>query len=156
MSEVDRRALLMAGAGVTTYAALATFEPATAGTTTGKKTQSHTFSGSFTGVSTPDWHYLPFKVEKSVTEIRVSYDYEATRHRRRVQRERHRHRALRRIRSRAREEDRVPRLVGRGPQVVQGQPALGDAGYLAGPLTPGTWSVILGRSRSCRPGWTGR
>ena len=57
---IDRRALLMAGAGVTTYAAAATYEPATAAP--GKPTtRTHTFTGTFTGVGTPDWHYLPFR-----------------------------------------------------------------------------------------------
>jgi hypothetical protein len=152
MSEVERRALLMAGAGVTTYAALATFEPATAAT----RTQSHTFTGSFTGASTPDWHYLPFKVVKSVTEIRVSYEYEAfdtgagfsanvidiglfdgAGH------GLGRKTGFRGWSGGARKSFTVSRHSA-------------TPGYLPGPLTPGTWSVILGPFTIVPPGvsWT--
>jgi len=69
----DRRTLLRAGAGVTTVAALATFAPAEAGTTT-----TRTFSGHFDGVTTPDWHYLPIQVPQGTRRIDVSYEYTKT------------------------------------------------------------------------------
>lgn len=65
---VDRRGLMRAGAGITTVAALARFEPAAAG-----ESSTQTFEGTFTGVGTPDWHYLPVEVPKGVREIEVAY-----------------------------------------------------------------------------------
>ena len=65
----DRRTFLRAGAGVTTVAALATFEPAQAGTT-----RTITRSGHFDGVTNPDWHYLPVQVPAGVRRIDVSYE----------------------------------------------------------------------------------
>ncbi|WP_243056555.1 CehA/McbA family metallohydrolase [Nocardioides sp. SR21] len=70
---LDRRALLIAGAGIATTAALTTFEPAAAGTTTKK-----TYKGHFGPANTQDWHYLPFKVPKGVRQIEVSYSYPPT------------------------------------------------------------------------------
>lgn len=67
---LDRRALLLAGAGVATTAAVLTFEPAVAGATTTKK-----FKGSFGADNTEDWHYLPFTVPSGVKQIDVSYSY---------------------------------------------------------------------------------
>lgn len=148
MTDLDRRALLVAGAGVTTYAAVATFEPAGAA---GRK-RSHTFTGSFTGANTPDWHYLPFEVGKGVTEIRVSYDYEATntgagfsanvidiglfdgsgRGLGRVA-------GFRGWSGGARRKFRVSRHRA-------------TPGYLPGPIRPGTWSVILGPFTIVPPG----
>ena len=148
MNRIDRRALLAGGAGVTTYAALATFEPAAAGT----RTRSHTFTGTFTGVDTPDWHYLPFKVGRGVTEIRVSYDYES-----------------------------VDTGLGFSANVIdiglfdRGGIGLGRAsgfrgwsggarksfrvsraratpGYLPGPMSPGRWHVVLGPFTVVPPG----
>ncbi|GAA4699125.1 CehA/McbA family metallohydrolase [Nocardioides conyzicola] len=72
-SHLDRRALLLAGAGVATSAALMTFEPAAAGTTTTK-----VFKGRFAGSHVPDWVYLPFHVPAGVREIKVSYSYTPT------------------------------------------------------------------------------
>lgn len=148
MRRLDRRAVLLAGGGVTTYAAVATFEPATAGTTT----RSHTFTGSFTGVGTPDWHYLPFEVDKAVTEIRVSYDYESTDTGAGFSanvidiglfdgsgRGLGRRTGFRGWSGGARKSFRVSRHSA-------------TPGYLPGPLTPGTWSVILGPFTIVPPG----
>ena len=73
MSPVDRRALLLAGAGVVTVAPLAVFAPAEAG-----RTRTTVFRGEFTSPDTPDWHYLPFRVPRGVRKISVSYRYEPT------------------------------------------------------------------------------
>ncbi|MFC6046156.1 CehA/McbA family metallohydrolase [Nocardioides hankookensis] len=70
---LDRRALFLAGAGTVTTAALMTFEPAAAGTTTTK-----VFRGHFRGSKVPDWVYLPFHVPAGVRAIEVSYDYTPT------------------------------------------------------------------------------
>ena len=70
---LDRRALLLAGAGTVATAALMTFEPAVAGTTTKK-----VFKGQFKGSNVLDWVYLPFTVPAGVREIEVSYDYTPT------------------------------------------------------------------------------
>ncbi len=69
-SGLDRRSLMMAGAGVATTAAMITAAPAQAA-----RSRTLTFSGTFTGVGTPDWHYLPVKVPAGVSAIEVSYDY---------------------------------------------------------------------------------
>jgi hypothetical protein len=50
--QLDRRALLIAGAGVTTTAALATV----AGPAAADDTSTLDLSGKFTGIGTPDWH----------------------------------------------------------------------------------------------------
>ncbi|GAW49029.1 MULTISPECIES: CehA/McbA family metallohydrolase [unclassified Nocardioides] len=68
---LDRRALLLAGAGAVATAGLLTFEPAVAGTTTTKR-----FRGRFSSPDTPDWHYLPFHVPSGVREIEVSYTHD--------------------------------------------------------------------------------
>jgi hypothetical protein len=73
MSPVDRRALLLAGAGVVTAAPLAVFAPAEAG-----RTRTKTFTGEFTSPDTPDWHYLPFRVPEGVEKISVTYRYKPT------------------------------------------------------------------------------
>lgn len=70
---LDRRALLLGGAGLATTAALTTFEPAAAGTKTTK-----TFTGTFSAATTEDWVYLPFTVPKGVQRIAVSYSYPPT------------------------------------------------------------------------------
>jgi predicted metal-dependent phosphoesterase TrpH len=67
---LDRRALLLAGAGLATSATLFTFEPAVAGTRRKK-----VFKGSFDVFTEGDWHYLPFEVPKGVRKIEVSYSY---------------------------------------------------------------------------------
>ena len=73
MTSVDRRSLLLAGAGAVTIAPLAVFTPAAAG-----KTRTKVFRGRFTSSDTPDWHYLPFRVPDGVRRISVKYDYEPT------------------------------------------------------------------------------
>ncbi len=70
---LTRRSLLAGSTGVVTTAAVARFEPAAAG-----QSRSETFTGTFTGVGTPDWHYLPVEVPRGVREIEVSYAYEKT------------------------------------------------------------------------------
>ena len=77
---VDRRAFLRTtgiaasfAAGIATASAPMLFTPAAAG-----RSRSRTHSGTFTGVGTPDWHYVPVDVPRGVREIEVSYDYEST------------------------------------------------------------------------------
>lgn len=72
-THLNRRALLLAGAGTFTTAALLTFEPAVAGTATTK-----VFRGKFTDPDGPDWVYLPFDVPAGVNRIDVSYTYSPT------------------------------------------------------------------------------
>lgn len=67
---LDRRTLLLAGAGVASTAAVLTFAPAQAGAKVTKR-----FTGHFTAATEEDWHYLPFDVPRGVREIRVSYTY---------------------------------------------------------------------------------
>ncbi|HYF71892.1 MAG TPA: phosphoesterase, partial [Nocardioides sp.] len=67
---LDRRRLLLAGAGVATTAALTTFEPAAAGSSVTK-----TFTGHFSPGGREDWRYLPFRVPRGVRQIEVSYSY---------------------------------------------------------------------------------
>ncbi len=66
---LDRRSLMIAGAGITTAAALVSVSPASA-----VEPQTLRFSGRFTGIG-PDWHYLPVQVPAGVNAIEVSYDY---------------------------------------------------------------------------------
>ena len=77
---LDRRSFLRTtgmaaglAAGVVTASVPESFEPASAGAA-----RVHTWSGHFTGVGTPDWHYVPFDVPRGVCRIEVSYDYEST------------------------------------------------------------------------------
>ncbi|MCB0896796.1 MAG: PHP domain-containing protein [Nocardioides sp.] len=67
---LDRRALLLSGAGIASAAAVLRFDPAAAGSTVTKK-----FKGRFTPANKADWHYLPFDVPRGVREVRVSYRY---------------------------------------------------------------------------------
>lgn len=151
---LDRRALLVAGAGIGTTAALAGAVPAAAATSAEDGTLE--FSGTFTGIATPDWHYLPVEVPAGVRAIAVSYDFTP-----------------------------LDTGLGFSANVVDigiFDPAgheLGNAegfrgwsggarrsfrisereatpGYLAGPITPGTWHVILGPFAIIPPGvkWT--
>ena len=71
---LDRRALLLSGAAVTATAAMAPATTAYAadGRTTVKK---YVFEGEFTDPTGPDWVYLPFKVPAGCRKIAVSYDY---------------------------------------------------------------------------------
>jgi len=148
---LHRRSLLLGGAGfgagIVTSAALVDVPAAAAGTTT----RFH-FKGSFTDPKTPDWHYLPFKVPRGVRAIGVRYDF-------------HPH----------------DTGVGFSTNVVDiglfdsSGKGLGNAdgfrgwsggarrhvrithrwatpGYLAGPITPGRWHVILGPFLITPPG----
>jgi predicted metal-dependent phosphoesterase TrpH len=144
---VDRRSLLRAGAGLVTVGALATFEPAVAG-----ETRRKVFTGEFTSPDTADWHYQPFKVPRGVTAIEVEYDYEPT-----------------------------DTGLGISYNVVDigifdpSGHGLGNAkgfrgwsggarrsfrisrtratpGYLAGPITPGRWAILLGPYLITPPG----
>ena len=128
-----------AAAGVVTVAAPMVFEPAAAG-----RSRTRTYSGTFTGAGTPDWHYVPVEVPSGVREIEVSYDHEST-----------------------------PTPIGMSANVIDigmfdpSGHGLGNAkgfrgwsggarrsfrisrskatpGYIPGPITPGTWHVILG------------
>lgn len=67
---LDRRSLMFAGAGLTTAAALVTVAPAAAA-----DSETARFAGTFSGVGTPDWHYLPVQVPAGVNAIEVSYAY---------------------------------------------------------------------------------
>ncbi len=148
---LHRRSLLLGGAGLgaglVTTAALIDVPAAAAGT----RTRIH-FHGRFTNPSTPDWHYLPFRVPRGVRAIEVRYDFTST-----------------------------DTGVGFSTNVVDlgifdpSGKALGDAagfrgwsggarrhvrlshhwatpGYLAGPITPGRWHVILGPFLITPPG----
>ncbi|HSJ21324.1 MAG TPA: hypothetical protein VK964_12185 [Nocardioidaceae bacterium] len=127
------------------------FEPAAAG-----RSRTRTFTGTFTGVGTPDWHYVPVQVPRGGREIEVSYDYDST---------------------------SIPigmsaNVIGIGMFDPSGHD-LGNAsgfrgwsggarrsfrisraaatpGYLPGPITPGAWHVILGPVAIVPPGvdWT--
>jgi predicted metal-dependent phosphoesterase TrpH len=70
MTRLDRRALLIAGAGTVASAPLLVFEPAAAGTRTKK-----VFRGHFSEKTAEDWHYLDLQVPRGVREIRVAYSY---------------------------------------------------------------------------------
>lgn len=71
MTRLDRRALLLAGAGAVATAPLMVFDPASAAGTS----QTKVFRGRFSDPNGPDWVYLPIHVPKGVREIEVSYDY---------------------------------------------------------------------------------
>ena len=148
MPPIDRRALLVAGAlsGVATSAALVDVAPAAAGSS-----RTLRFSGHFRPGG-PDWHYLPFRVPRGVRAIEVSYDY-------------------------ARRDTGAgfsTNVVDIGIFDPSGH-SLGNAagfrgwsggarrsfrlssssatpGYLAGPITPGVWRVILGPFLVLPPG----
>ncbi len=162
VSGLDRRSFLRTAlrttgavtglaAGVATTSTPMLFEPAAAG-----RSRTRTWSGRFTGVGTPDWHYVPFDVPRGVREIEVSYDYEST-----------------------------PTPVGASANVIDigmfdpSGTELGNTagfrgwsggarrsfrisrtaatpGYLPGPTTPGRWHVILGPVAIVPPGvdWT--
>ena len=136
---LDRRALFLAGAGVTTTAALMTFEPAAAA----ERTKTQVFRGRFKNPDGPEWVYLPFVVPAGVNKIHVFYDYEPT--------------------------DLGPISLnvvdigifdpsGKGLGNANGfrgwsggarrsfsiSPSAATPGYLAGPITPGKWRIALG------------
>ncbi len=130
-----------------TSAALIDVPAAAAGT----RTRIH-FQGAFTNPNTPDWHYLPFRVPRGVRAIEVRYDF--------------------------RPHDTglgfSTNVVDIGIFDPSGK-GLGNAdgfrgwsggarrhfrlshhwatpGYLAGPITPGRWHVILGPFLITPPG----
>ena len=72
MSRLDRRALLLAGAGTVATAPLLVFEPAEAGRSRTKVMKGHFDPG------VEDWVYRPFTVPPGVREIEVSYTYNPT------------------------------------------------------------------------------
>jgi hypothetical protein len=148
---LHRRSLLLGGAGLgaglVTSDALLDFPAAAAGTTTTKL-----FHGTFSSPDTPDWHYLPFMMPRGVRELRVHYEFEP--------------------------HDTglgfSTNVVDIGLFDPSGR-GLGNAagfrgwsggarrrvrinqhwatpGYLAGPLTPGRWHVILGPFLIVAPG----
>ena len=141
-SAFDRRSLLRAGVGVLTVGALSTTEVAAVA---GKpRTVRKVFKGVFDDPTTADWHYLPFKVPTGVTRLRVSYDFTPT--------------------------DSgigfsynvvdIGIFDGSGHDLGNGEGFRGwsggarreftitrtraTPGYIAGPITPGTWHVLLG------------
>ena len=128
---LDRRALLLAGAGAISTAAVLTFEPAVAGTTTTKR-----FKGRFrSSDQLADWYYLPFRVPTGVRRISVSYTYEPTQV--------------------GPTTLNVVDIGIFGPTGFRGwsggarrEFSLGShsatPGYLAGPIQPGRWRVALG------------
>lgn len=147
---LDRRTLLLGGVGVAgavTASTLLDFAPAAAGSTTTK-----TFHGKFTTPDTPDWHYLPFTMPKGVRSLHVSYDFHPT----------------------DTDFGFSYNVVDIGVFDPSGK-GLGNAagfrgwsggarrdfkigrhwatpGYLAGPMTPGRWHVILGPFLITPPG----
>ena len=142
-----RRAFLATGAAVTTTAALADFEPASAGTS-----RTKTFKGEFTDPSTPNWHYLPFRVPRGVREVEVDYTFEPSDtglgfsynvvdigvfdpsgH------EPGNAAGFRGWSGGARRHFRISRTSA-------------TPGYLPGPMTPGVWHVILGPYAIVPPG----
>lgn len=138
-AHLDRRSLFLAGAGAATSAAMLTFEPAAAG----ERSRTKTFKGRLAGEDVPDWVYLPFRVPEGVRAISVEYDYSPV--------------SL---------GPTSLNVVDIGIFDPSGR-GLGDAhgfrgwsggkrrsfrlsrtsatpGYLAGPITPGRWNIILG------------
>lgn len=144
---LDRRSLLLAGAGTIATAALISFEPAVAGTSATK-----VFKGRFTDPNGPDWVYLPFDVPEGVNRIDVSYTYDPT----------HTPYGI---------SFNVvdigifdPSGRGLGNQAgfrgwsggARSSFSLGTTeatpGYLAGPITPGRWRIALGPYQITAPG----
>lgn len=70
---IDRRALLLAGAGAATAATVLRFDSAEAMARLGKKRQTKTFKGAFRP-GAADWHYLDVQVPRGVRKIKVSYE----------------------------------------------------------------------------------
>lgn len=128
---LDRRSLLLAGAGTVTTAALMDFEPASAGV----RKRTKVFTGRFVG-DVPDWHYLPIRVPKGVTRISVTYSYEP-------------------VDSGFGTTFNVVDIGIFGPSGFRGwsggarrsfaiSRTSATPGYLAGPITPGRWRIALG------------
>ncbi|WP_300640786.1 CehA/McbA family metallohydrolase [Nocardioides sp.] len=146
----SRRALLAGSTGLVTTAAVLRFDPAAAG-----ESRTETYIGSFSGVATPDWHYLPVEVPPGVREIEVSYSYEKT---------------DTGLGFSANVID-IGIFDPRGTDLDDGNGATGlrgwsggardsfrisarraTPGYLAGPITAGTWHVALGPFAVVPPG----
>lgn len=132
MSRLDRRALLIAGAGTVVTAPLLAFEPAAAGSTTRKA-----FQGSFSARTKEDWVYLPLQVPKGVREIRVRYEYPEP------------------IDTGAGYSTNVIDIGVFGPSGFRGwsggardhfklSRTWATPGYVPGPITPGRWRIALG------------
>ena len=141
---LDRRSLLIAGAGITTTAALATVAaPANAAETTTVE-----FSGTFTGIGTPDWHYLPFEVPAGVRAIAVSYEYASTSTPVGF--------SVNVIDIGIFDPNGFRGWSGGARKSFRVATDAATPGYLAGPITPGTWRVILGPFAIIPPGvaWT--
>ncbi|HEX4687381.1 MAG TPA: CehA/McbA family metallohydrolase [Nocardioides sp.] len=148
---LHRRSLILGGAGLgaglVTSSALVEFAEARPGA----RSQTH-FHGEFRSRNTPDWHYLPFTMPRGVRALAVDYDF--------------------------RPHDSglgySTNVVDIGIFDPSGR-GLGNAegfrgwsggarrhfritrhwatpGYLAGPLTPGRWHVILGPFLIVPPG----
>ena len=134
-----------------TFSAPMVMAPAEAG-----RSSTRTYSGHFTGVATPDWHYVPVDVPKGVREIEVSYDYQSTSTPAGVTlnvidigmfdpsgHDLGNAEGFRGWSGGARRSFRISRS-GATP------------GYLPGPITPGRWHVALGPFTVAPPGvdWT--
>lgn len=128
---LDRRALLRAGAGVVTAGAAVTFAPAAAGAT-----RTRTFRGRFTGVGTPDFHYLPFRVPRGVRQIAVSYRYTPL--------ETGLGFSANVIDIGLFDPDGFRGWSGGARDRFRVGVARATPGYLAGPIRPGRWRVALG------------
>ena len=153
---LDRRTLLRSAgaAAAVTFSAPMAFSPAAAGTRSATATKS--YDGRFSGVGTPDWHYVPVDVPRGVREIEVSYDYQSqstpvgvtanvidigmfdpSGH------ELGNAQGFRGWSGGARRSFRISRTAA-------------TPGYLPGPITPGRWHVVLGPFTVVPPGvdWT--
>lgn len=134
---LDRRTLL--GAGVATTAALAVVEPAAAGTRRVVR-----FSGRFSGVATPDWHYLPVRVPRGVRAIEVSYTYART--------DTGAGFSTNVIDIGLFDPDGFRGWSGGARTAFRVAADRATPGYLAGPMTPGVWRVALGPFLVVPPG----
>lgn len=148
-----RRTVLGAGLGAGLAGASTVVVPPTRATAAdGDTAAGIVFRGRFTGVGDPDWHYLPVEVPRGTTRIDVRYDY-----------------------------DKLETGAGVSFNIIDigifdaSGKDLGDAagfrgwsggardsfsisrsratpGYLPGPITAGTWHVVLGPFTVVPPG----
>ncbi|MBZ5737730.1 CehA/McbA family metallohydrolase [Nocardioides mangrovi] len=132
MQHLDRRSLLLSGAGVATTAALMSFAPAAAGATS-----TQVFKGHFDPGNARDWVYLPIEVPKGIRSIEVSYTHDPPHD------------------TGLGYSQNVIDLGVFDPQGFRGwsggardrfkiSRSSATPGYLAGPVRPGTWRVALG------------